>query len=119
MLPYQQQAGFLTFSSSSAAAFPRDKALSDRRADARPGRRLPFHSDEIVRDLHPLPFYPFLRGTAQKGTCCRIQFYGGKYNTKRGETQEGRTKRGHFYYKEKHSLKGIDIVLVFSYNCLW
>ena len=83
-----------------------------------PGGRLPYHSDEIVRDLHPLPFYPFLRKTAQKGTCCRIQFYGGKYNTKRGETQEGRTKRRHFYYKEKHSLKGIDIVLVFSYNCL-
>ena len=25
------------------------------------GGRLPYHSDEIVRDLHPLPFYPFLR----------------------------------------------------------
>ena len=24
-----------------------------------PGGRLPYHSDEIVRDLHPLPFYPF------------------------------------------------------------
>ena len=24
-----------------------------------PSGRLPYHSDEIVRDLHPLPFYPF------------------------------------------------------------
>ena len=24
-----------------------------------PGGRLHYHSDEIVRDLHPLPFYPF------------------------------------------------------------
>ena len=64
------------------------------RADAQwpvqthPGGRLPYHSDEIVRDLRPLPFYPFLcGGTAQKGTCCRIQFYGVEYNTMRAETQ--------------------------------
>ena len=25
-----------------------------------PGGRLPYHSDEIVRDLRPFPFYPFL-----------------------------------------------------------
>ena len=53
-----------------------------------PGGRFPYHSDEIVRDLRPLPFYPFLcGGTAQKGTCCRIQFYGVEYNTMRAETQ--------------------------------
>lgn len=43
-----------------------------------PGGRLPYHSDEIVRDLHPLPFYPSRapEGSAarqtMKGTCCFI-----------------------------------------------
>lgn len=58
-LLYQQQAGFLTERSSPTAAFP-GKMPSDRRR-TRHGCGFPYHSDEIVRDLHPLPFYPLRR----------------------------------------------------------
>ena len=56
MLLYQQRAGFLTQGSSSAAAFPEAKLPVT--GAVRQGSGLPYHSDEIVRDLHPLPFYP-------------------------------------------------------------
>ena len=55
-LLYQQRAGFLTESSSSAAAFPEAKLPVT--GDVRQGSGLPYHSDEIARDSHPLPFYP-------------------------------------------------------------
>ena len=50
----RQQAGFLAERSAPAAAFPKQRFSG--RCQKHPGRGLPYHSDEIVRDLHPLPF---------------------------------------------------------------
>ena len=96
-LPYQQQAGFLTESSPPAAAFP--EAKPPVTGAERQGSGLPYHSDEIVRDLHPLPFYPSRRAKAAEGTCCFSVQFAGQYSIPQREMQENGRHPGTFPYK--------------------
>ena len=82
----QQQAGFLAERSMPTAAFPGKHPVTDAKSTLAAGSLITVTRSCGICTCFPFTLF-YAQNAASKGTCCRIQFYGSKYNTMCGEVQ--------------------------------